>query len=355
MAASRGALATALGVEAARSARYVSSARDGIDRFAAVAFGPQGEIAHKVLLPARGHDIARRPGASECVVFARRPGTFAIAFDPQGKLPPQTFVSAPGRHFFGHGVFSADGRLLYSTENDIEAQRGMITVRDATGGYRQIGELPSGGIGPHDLALLTDGVTLVVANGGIDTNPDSGRAPLNLDTMQPSLAYIDVRSGDIIEHQMLEPSLHQLSIRHLAVAAGDIVTFGCQNEGGGVPALVGWHKRGAKPALFEAPDDTYGLMKNYVGSVAVDAAGGIVSATSPRGGRVLFFDVSARKLIGQAAIKDVCGVAPAHEGEGFLLTTGLGEVTTRNSQNLGARLASNFAPGIAFDNHALAL
>ena len=334
-------------------AHYIASCREGVDKFSAVAFSPEGKIAARVMLPARGHDIALRPGSSECVVFARRPGTFAVAFDATGAKPAQPFVSRADRHFFGHGVFSQDGRLLYSTENDFAGERGMISVRDASGGYKQIGEFPSGGIGPHDIALLSDGVTLVVANGGIDTNPDSGRAPLNLDTMQPSLAYIDVRTGELIEQHMLEASLHQLSIRHLAVARGDVVTFGCQHEGEGQPALVGWHKRGIKPALFEAPDEIYGAMNNYVGSVSVDASGGIVSATSPRGGRVLFFDVASRKLIGDAAIKDVCGVAPSHQGEGFLLTTGMGDVTFRDPATQPSVPPLRHLDGIAFDNHAV--
>lgn len=229
----------------------------------------------------------------------------------------------------------------------------MIGVRDAGDAYKQIGEFPSGGIGPHDIALLSDGVTLVVANGGIDTNPEAGRAPLNLDTMQPSLAYIDVRTGDIIEQQELDAALHQLSIRHLAVAAGDIVTFGCQNEGAGQPPLVGWHKRGARPLLFETPDLSTGAMKNYVGSIAVDASGSIVSATSPRGSRVLFFDVAARRLIGEASISDVCGVAPSHQGAGFLLTSGLGEVSFRDPAMANASPLTHHLDGIAFDNHAV--
>ena len=332
---------------------YIASCREGTDRYAAVAFTPEGKTGTRIALPARGHDIALRPGTSECVVFARRPGTFAIAFDAAGQLPPQSFAAHADRHFFGHGVFSADGRLLYSTENDFAGERGMIGVRDATDRYRQIGEFASGGIGPHDIALLSDGQTLVTANGGIETNPESGRAPLNLDTMQPSLAYIDLRSGDIIEQQMLAPELHQLSIRHLAVAAGDVVIFGCQHEGDGSPALVGWHKRGSNPVLFEAPDESYSAMKNYVGSIAADTSGSIVSATSPRGGHVLFFDVTSRRLIGEAAIRDVCGVASRHRGEGFVLTTGMGGVAERDPIHRSAAVTVRQIDGLAFDNHAV--
>ena len=51
----------------------------------------------------------------------------------------------------------------------------MIGVRDATDGYRQIGEFAAHGVEPHDIALLADGRTMVIANGGIRTHPDSRR------------------------------------------------------------------------------------------------------------------------------------------------------------------------------------
>ncbi|MCK0317313.1 DUF1513 domain-containing protein, partial [Salmonella sp. 15E65] len=90
------------------------------------------------------------------------------------------------------------------------------------------GEFDSGGIGPHEVVLMPDGKTLCVANGGILTHPDYGKLELNLDTMRPSLAYIDAASGELLEKVELEPALHRLSIRHLALAADGCVWFGCQ-------------------------------------------------------------------------------------------------------------------------------
>jgi hypothetical protein len=54
----------------------------------------------------------------------------------------------------------------------------VLGVRDATDGYRQIGELASFGVGPHELVLMPDGATLAVANGGIRTHPGRDRAKL---------------------------------------------------------------------------------------------------------------------------------------------------------------------------------
>jgi len=160
---------------------FAAARKDANGNFSAALFTLDGDL-QAVTLPGRGHDIALKPDGSEWVAFARRPGRFGVAV-PVGSRPPVWFASRPDRHFFGHGVFSADGRLLYAAENDYQHKRGVIAVRDATDGYKQIGEFSAHGIEPHDIALLPDGRTLVIANGGIETHPDSGREELNLSEM----------------------------------------------------------------------------------------------------------------------------------------------------------------------------
>ncbi len=334
---------------------FAAACREASGNFAAITYDERCGVTHRVVLPARGHDLVQRPHAKECVVFARRPGTFAVAFTPDGSRPPIHFSSRPDRHFFGHGVFSADGRLLFTSENDYEEGRGLIGVRDASGGYRQIGEFASGGIEPHDVCLLSDGRTLVVANGGIETHPASERENLNIATMEPSLTYVDVQTGDLIEEHKLPQTLHKLSIRHLATARGDHVFFGCQYEGPVTehPPLVGFHRRGSDLHLVEAPGDLYRPMKNYVGSVTADRNGDMVAATSPRGGLALVVDVGTRRVIGQRDLADVCGVAPRHAGAGFLLTSGAGDV--------GPWVPATASDGslrhedVSWDNHAILL
>ena len=105
--------------------------------------------------------------------------------------------------------------LLYATENDFENAAGMIGVYDATDGFNRIGEFATHGMDPHEMLLLADGRTLAIANGGIETHPDFGRAKLNIATMKPSFVFVDRASGDLIEKHELAPELHQLSIRHM--------------------------------------------------------------------------------------------------------------------------------------------
>ena len=334
----------------AAPARFAATRKDDRGTFAAAMFDlEQGDIC-VVELPARGHDIALRPGGREWVALARRPGRFGVAVRGDGQAPIW-FSAKPDRHFFGHGVFAADGRLLYTTENDFARGQGVIGVRDVEAGYRQIGELPSYGIGPHDLALLSDGRTLVIANGGIRTHPNQRRAELNLAAMQPSLVYVDVETGERLEEQRLVPALHQLSIRHLAVARNDMVVFGCQfrGTGKGFPPLVGFHRRGEAPALVPAPDGTQAALRNYIGSVAADASGTIVAASAPRGGLITYWDVRSKRFLGTCELRDGCGLAPTHHGARFLLTSGEGWLATGEAAGIVSQQLSRYH----WDNHVI--
>ena len=317
----------------------------------------RGEIA-RVALPGRGHDIAVRPGTGACVIFARSPGRHAVVLHPDRRSAPIWFETRPDRHFCGHGAFSSDGRLLFASENDYEGARGIIGVRDATDGYRRIGEFPSDGLEPHDLLLLSDGRTLVVANGGVQTHPDFGGRPLNLASMRPSLSYIDIRTGDVLETHTLDAELHRLSIRHLSLGEGDRVVFACQHKGPRTerPRLVGLHRRGEDLRLLEMPSGVLRAMRNYVGSVQVDGTGEIAAASSPRGGIVVFFHVAARRYLGQARLDGICGIAPRHRAAGFLLT-GIRGALALCGGGEAFELAPQAMPGglAAWDNHAVAL
>jgi hypothetical protein len=62
-----------------------------------------------------------------------------------------------------------------SYENNFSKGIGLIGIYDAENKYRRIGDYSSYGLGLHDIAILPEGYTLVIANGGKLTLPDEGR------------------------------------------------------------------------------------------------------------------------------------------------------------------------------------
>lgn len=324
-----GALAAFAAVPAATWAdvgapRYLAAAEapDGSYRLYGLD-GAGGETFH-LTLPERGHAAAAHPTRPEAVAFARRPGVLAIVLDCRSGAETARLAAPEGRHFYGHGVFSADGATLFTTENDYEAGEGRIGLWSADEGYRRIGEIASGGVGPHDVKRLPGRDVLVVANGGIETHPDTGRVKLNLPTMRPNLAYL-TPDGELVDRFGFDGAEHMNSIRHLALRPDGLVAFATQWQGEpAAPPLLGLHRPGEAPRFLRAQMEDHRRMEGYAGSVSFSGDGARVGVTSPRGGLVQIFDSASGAHLETVTLADACGLAPAEAS--FLVTSGTGWV-----------------------------
>ena len=130
-------------VRADAGGRYLSAAASFAGRYAVVAVGEDGEIAFDLDLADRGHGLAVRPGSSEAICFARRPGKFALVIDTLVGAVVTEIPAAPSRHFSGHGLFVQGGDLLLATENDEVRHEGVIGVYDARANYCLLYTSPS--------------------------------------------------------------------------------------------------------------------------------------------------------------------------------------------------------------------
>lgn len=275
----------------------------------------------RIPLPARGHAAAAHPVRPEAVAFARRPGTFAVVIDCVSGAEKARLTAPQGRHFYGHGAFSSRGDWLFTTENDYEAGRGCVGVWDVAAGYKRAAEFDSGGIGPHDIKSLPRSEVLVIANGGIDTHPDTGRTKLNLPTMRSNLAYIE--EGTVVETAELPPDHQKNSMRHLAVNGAGDVAIGMQWQGDGpAPALVARHTRGTAIRQATLSGALLRSLNGYIGSIAFTQDGEAIATTSPRGNILDLYDAPTMSLSLRTSLTDVCGVAPSKRGVAFTSGTG---------------------------------
>ncbi len=331
------------------SPSFLAAARLPDDRFALCGIDAAGMILFHIPIPARGHAAAAHPVRAEAVAFARRPGTFASIINCASGEETARLASPKGRHFYGHGAFSSDGETLFTTENDYEAGQGRIGVWDATQGYARIAEFASGGIGPHEVRLLPDSDALVVANGGIDTHPDSGRTKLNLSTMHPNLSYLDF-SGTLLDQVDLPDDLRSNSIRHLDVSHDGQVAIGMQwqRDRSSSPALVGLHNRGDAVDLMKAPLNLHRQAFGYVGSIAFSGNGKQLAVTCPRGGCVQVFDAVTCEFVGGHGSPDASGITGF--GDGFIVSSGTGILRTIGE---GDTMSVNHP--LEWDNHLVRL
>ena len=310
------------------TARYFSARVSQDGRYFVSGFNGSSQHLFDTPLPTRGHGLAIHPTLNHVTAVARRPETYLIVINSETGEIIHHHESKEGRHFYGHSIYSTDGRWFYTTENDIEMGNGYIGVRDVSSGYKQVAEFSSYGIGPHELNLLSDGKTLVVANGGILTRPETGRRKLNLDTMLPSLTYIDATSGELLEEHHLPKALHRNSIRHFAVNANDEICIAMQYQGSASdrPPLVGMHRQGEKIQLIQAPEKVQEQMRNYCGSVCTDVSNHWFAVSSPKGNLVTFWSVKHREYVGSIEINDGCGIAAGNKNGEFILSSGVGGI-----------------------------
>jgi hypothetical protein len=292
----------------------------------------------------------------DVVVMGRRPSEGFWVLDTAKGQVKHTIKAATDRHFYGHACYSSDGAQLYITENDTVSLEGKIGIYNAANGYQKTGEFDSHGIGPHELIMHLDGETLIVANGGIKTEQAS-REELNLDSMQPSLVYLNRYTGKLLEQ--ITPEHNQMSIRHLAIHNDGTVMIGVQFQGErhiNVP-LVLTHQRG--DADFEPltmPNDEWQRFHQYIASVAVDSERNLLCVTTPIGGCAAIYDLTTRQLIDSVPLPD-CAGASVRVGEqgGFIVSDGQGQITTLLTPDRTAITTDSVTHKMSFDNHLQAL
>lgn len=329
------------------SPAFLAAAKAG-DDYRLIGLAATGEAVFSLPLPARGHAATAHPQRPLAVAFARRPGTYALVIDCARGEVAARLTPPEGRQFNGHGAFSADGALLYTSEVVAEGSAGRIGLWDSRD-FRRIGEWDSGGIGPHDIRLWDQG--LIVANGGIETDP-SDRTKLNLDRMQPNLARLD-HAGRLAEVVELPGEYRQNSIRHLAIGA-DLIAFAMQWEGDPAEAvpLLGLWRPGSAPVLCHAPEVEAPRMKGYAGSIAL--SGGEIALTSSKGGVAMLFSAGkgdTGAFLATHARADASGVA-ALAGGGFVLSDGGGGLSRLTRDGLSPLRRED---RLAWDNHLIAL
>jgi hypothetical protein len=333
----------------------LSACDDANGRHAIAGWNVDGELCFRIPVAQRAHAAAIVPGGSggdRAIFFARRPGTVSSVVDLAAGRIEREIVSAAGRHFYGHGVVSPDGRYLYATENDFDNARGVLGIYDLDAGCARVGEYDTGGTGPHELAFLGDGRTLAVLNGGIETHPERPRKKLNIDTMQPSLAYIDTRDGRLLERY--RPDDHKMSLRHLSVTPDDRVVIGVQYEGDPaalVPLLL-THRGETQLVAAQADAPAWMRHRNYIASVATSGDGATALITAPRGDTVSLWHLATHTLLTQLHARDIAGAVFLRNTGDFYVTDGLGQVFAVTSDGEW-RLDRRYADGsLRWDNHA---
>ncbi|WP_068109667.1 DUF1513 domain-containing protein [Tropicimonas marinistellae] len=305
-----------------------------------------GAVCFAFPVPGRGHAAALHPKRAEAVAIARRPGTFAVVLDCSNGRSLARLAAPEGRHFYGHGAYTADGAHLLTTENAYDVPEGRIGVWDVAAGYVRVDDLPSGGIGPHEMIRLKSG-GFAVANGGIQTHPDYARQKLNIPTMRPNLTYLSDTAA-ILETVAPPEEMRLNSIRHIAEDGG-LVAIALQWQGNPMTRvpLLATHRRGDALRFLDHPDTV--RLKQYAGSIAVSATRQEIVLTGPKGSYAVFFDAQSGRPLPGRALPVAAGAAPAAEGLAITIEGGLALGGNGDFRRVPV------AGGWSWDNHLVAI
>ena len=236
------------------------------------------QVVRSIEIPGRAHGLLIEP-AGTVLAAARRPGDWVLRWSPTTGTA-QWFACASDRSFTGHLLRDPTRACLYSAETDLDSGQGLIAVRDART-LELRAEWPTHGIDPHQFILDADG-SLLVANGGVPTRPETGRAKVDLDRMDPSLVRLSTVDGSLLGQWRLPDA--RLSIRHLVRGGTGLVGIALQAEHddakvkAAAPVLALFD--GAALRTVDIPQPLAG----YGGDVAASASGFMVSV--PRAGGV---------------------------------------------------------------------
>ena len=266
-------------------------------------------------VPTRAHGLLALADDSVLAV-ARRPGDWLLRWSPANRKPAQWQWIEPSRAFNGHVIASPDGKRIFTTETNLETGAGLVGVRDARS-LQKLDEWPTFGIDAHELLWDTSEpgrATLIVANGGVPTQPETGRAKLDLDQMDSSLVRLDAASGALLGQWRLADQ--RLSLRHLAwqsapAGKNPLLGIALQAEHDDAAQI----NRAPVLALFDGsrlkPVEAAVHLAGYGGAICAVQDGWAVGCPRAHGVALFGTDGSWRKLV---ALPHACAVATVEDG-----------------------------------------
>lgn len=258
------------------------------------------------------HGFALDPNnPKRALIFEKRgPGAAEVELSTAKFMRP--IKTTPDRAFYGHGVFSHDGSVVFVAESILATHKGVVSIRDART-LQPMGEFPTWGENPHDILLTNGGKTLVVTNGG-------GMFP---DGDAPCVTFIDVNSRQLLEkYTFTDP---HINAGHVALSkSGEMVVVsaprdGLPKNGHGAVSLA---KKGGKLVTMTEPAEVTQGMVGETLSISIHEPSHRAVVTSPEGNQISVWDLKTQKFVKAWAKPKARGVMQTLDGKYFVACHG---------------------------------
>ncbi len=271
----------------------------------------QGQQKHLTSMPFLPHGIHRRIDDPFILAIFEKQGPGACEYDLKQQKIRRMIPKLSNRYFYGHGSYSADATVLFSTETLLDSLDGVITIRDSSS-LTHVGDFPSFGKEPHECKLIDQGKTLVVTNGG---------GPLNDEA--PSICFIDIQQEKLIEKVTL--TNERLNTGHFSVSdQGDLVVVSAPRTGLGKKHTGGVSIRPQGKAMqsIAQPQRISEKMFGEALSTCINNALAIAAVTHPDGDMITFWSLKDRQFIKAMKFDRPRGVVLSQDQKYFLVSAG---------------------------------
>ncbi len=258
------------------------------------------------------HGYALDPKNSRRAMIFEKRGPGAAEVDLQAGAFIRPLQTIAGRAFYGHGVFSSDGSVLFVAENHLPTKKGLVSVWDGKT-LASLGEFPTFGENPHDCILTDGGKTLVITNGG-------GNFP---DGDAPCVTFIDVASRKLLDRRTFTNP--RINAGHVELSKrGDLVVVSAPRDGLPTAGLgaVSLGARRAGLVTMTQPEEVVSGMAGETLSISIHERSRVVAATSPLGNQLSFWTFDGQKHVSSLRIDNPRGVTQTLNREHFVVCHG---------------------------------
>lgn len=141
--------------------------------------------------PCKAHEVCVNPVNRSQVFGPSKWGKSAYLADIKKLSLIKTVEAAEGESFYGHSLYSQDGKNIFCSMMDEKKNEGFISVRDSQT-LAELGRFPSNGIAPHQMRWVEQDKTIAVINSvPLITDPDQNHS---------NLSVVNAASGELVKN-----------------------------------------------------------------------------------------------------------------------------------------------------------
>ena len=269
----------------------------------------------RVPIPFRGHGVLKHPNHSRAVLVMEKGGDKCAEIDLVKRKVSKIIKADEHSIFYGHGCFSSDGSKLYTSEHNKETRHGSIRIRNGKT-YEPIGEISSYGFQPHDMMLIDEGQTVVIANHG-----KSYRRGDQVGEQKTCVAFIDLKSGHLIKKLTAEG--HGFELSHLFLSPeGQLIVGSLHPPGskvdGNCAVFVAEKDSLQKLPL---PPDIQNRLKDQCFGMAIHKESGTLAVTCAKSNVAVFWNYREKIFLKSLESLEPYGIVVSGDRKYFLIST----------------------------------